>query len=155
MGTYLPMIQQALLEGKRPDGFRMMLPPPIATLLGFEPVSIEGGATVFRLKVDRSRHANPMGTLHGGVMVDLADAAMGMACASLLEEGESFTTVELKVNFFRPVVDGEIEARAKVVNQSKTLVYLECDVVTIPGEKLVAKTNSSCLVLRGDQARGR
>jgi Thioesterase superfamily len=45
------------------------------------------------------RHANPMGTLHGGVPCDVADAAMGTAYASILQEGESFTTLELKVNF--------------------------------------------------------
>jgi uncharacterized protein (TIGR00369 family) len=49
------------------------------------------------------QHANPMGTLHGGILCDLADAAMGIAYASTLEEGESFTTLELKINFFKPI----------------------------------------------------
>lgn len=49
------------------------------------------------------RHANPMGTLHGGVLCDIADAAMGMAYASTLEEGETFGTLELKINFLKPV----------------------------------------------------
>ena len=150
----LPKLQAAL-AGKVPEGFPMMIPPPIATTLGFEAVSVEHGNAVFRLEVKREKHANPMGTLHGGVLVDLADAAMGMACVSLLEEGESFTTVELKINYFRPVMNGLIEARAKLVNGGETLAYLECEVVTLPEQKLVAKAASTCLVLRGEQAKGR
>src|SRR5262245_40096378 len=75
--------------------------PPIATLIGFTLVSIEPGAAVVELAADE-RHANPMGTLHGGVLCDIADAAMGMAYASTLGEGETFTTLELKINFLRP-----------------------------------------------------
>ncbi len=152
--SVLSMIQQAL-AGEAPAGFPMTLPPPIATLLGFELVKIEHGEATFRLEVRRDRHANPMGTLHGGVVCDVADAAMGMACASLLAPGESFTTVELKTNFFRPMRDGTLEARARVVNAGKTFVYLECDVVSLPEEKLVAKSASTCTILRGEQARGR
>jgi uncharacterized protein (TIGR00369 family) len=96
-----------------------------------------------------------MGTLHGGILCDVADGAMGIACATLLEPGESFTTVEIKMNFFRPVTDGLIEARARVVNAGKTMVYSECDLVALPQEKLVAKATCTNMILRGDQARGR
>lgn len=154
----LPLMQRAL-AGERVEGLRMQLPPTAATLIGFEPVSVARGSAVFRLQVDRARHANPMGTLHGGIVCDVADAAMGFACASLLKVDESFTTVELKTNFFRPVFDGYIEARARVVNAGKTVVYLECDVVLLAGggrdEKLVAKVASTCVVLRGEQTKGR
>jgi uncharacterized protein (TIGR00369 family) len=146
---------QRALRGEAVEGFRMKLPPPVATLIGFEPVKVEEGAAVFRLQSRRDKHANPMGTLHGGILCDLADAAMGMACVSLLEQGESFTTLELKINFLRPVTDALLEARARVVHGGKSLVYLECDVVALPEEKLVAKSSSTCLVLRGDQAKGR
>ena len=96
-----------------------------------------------------------MGTLHGGILCDVADAAMGMACASLLDEGESFTTLELKINFLRPVLDASLEARARVVHSGKSMVYLECEIVALPEEKLVAKASSTCTILRGEQARGR
>jgi hypothetical protein len=56
--------------------------PPIARTIGFYPVSFEAGRTVFELDTDLERHANPMGTLHGGILCDLADAAMGFAYAS-------------------------------------------------------------------------
>ena len=146
---------QRVVRGESVEGFPMRFPPPAATLIGFEPVWVEAGATVFRLEARREKHANPMGTLHGGILCDLADAAMGMACASLLEEGESFTTLELRMNFLRPVFDGLLEARAKVVHRGKSLAYVECEVVASPGDKLVAKSSSTCLVLRGDQAKGR
>jgi uncharacterized protein (TIGR00369 family) len=96
-----------------------------------------------------------MGTLHGGIICDVADAAMGIASATLLELGESFTTLELKINFFRPVVEGLIEARARVVHQGRTMHYVECDVFKLPEEKRIARSSSTCLVLRGEQAKGR
>jgi uncharacterized protein (TIGR00369 family) len=67
-----------------------------------EAKEIANGRALVTLAAER-RHANPMGTLHGGILCDIADAAMGMAFASTLAPGESFTTIELKINFFRPV----------------------------------------------------
>jgi uncharacterized protein (TIGR00369 family) len=152
--TILPLILR-VLDGEQVDGLPMKLPPPVAATVGFEVVSVERDAAVFSLDIQQQKHANPMGTVHGGILVDLADAAMGLACASRLERGESFTTIELKINYFRPVISGRVEAHAKVVNASKTVVYLESDIVFADSGKLVAKTNSSCLILRGEQAKGR
>ena len=84
-------------------------PPPIATLIGFTLVAVEPGHAVVELEA-AERHANPMGTLHGGVLCDVADAAMGMAWAATLGEGETFTTLELKINFLRPVWTGKLVA---------------------------------------------
>ena len=150
----LGLIQKAV-AGDPVDGLPMTIPPPVARLIGLEPIRIEEGKTVFRLQARRDQHANPMGTLHGGILCDLADAAMGMACASLLEQGESFTTVELRMNFFRPVTDALLEATARVVHAGKTMVYLECEILTVPEGKLVSKSSSTCSVLRGEQAKGR
>lgn len=146
---------QKILKGEQVAEFPMQLPPTVAVTVGFEPVSIDKGAAVFKLDANMERHANPMGTLHGGILCDLADGAMGMACASLLAAGESFTTLELKINFLRPVRNATLEARAKVVHGGKVMVYLECEVFTVPDEKLIAKVSSTCLILRGDAARGR
>jgi uncharacterized protein (TIGR00369 family) len=95
-----------------------------------------------------------MGTLHGGVLCDLADAAMGMAFASTLASDESFTTTALSINFFRPVWQALLRAEARVVNRGKTLGYLECDVLD-EANRLIAKATSTCVVLRGDQAAAR
>jgi uncharacterized protein (TIGR00369 family) len=100
------------------------------------------------------QHTNPMGTIHGGILCDIADAAMGIAFASTLEPGESFTTVELKINFIRPVREAMLRAEGRVAHRGRTIGYVECDVVDENG-KLIAKSNSTCLVLRGDKAAGR
>jgi len=129
-------------------------PPPIATTIGFRPIHADHGEATFTLKGDPSRHANPMGTMHGGVMVDLGDAAMGFAMASTLGEGESFTTVDLHATYFKPVWDQTLTATAKVVKRSRSLGYIDCDITDESGS-LVCRVSSTCMVLRGDAARGR
>ncbi|SRR5216683_2963809 len=119
--------------------------PPIARLLGFVLKSIEPGHAVFAMEADE-RHHNPMGTLHGGVYCDLADAAMGYAYAATLGEGETFTTVELKVNFLRAVRKATLTAEARVVKAGSTLGYVECDVKDETG-RLVARAASTCIKL--------
>ena len=95
-----------------------------------------------------------MGTLHGGVLCDLADAAMGMAFTSTLAPDESFTTISLGIHFFRPVWNAQLRAEARVMSRGKTVGYVECEVTDGDG-KLVAKANSTCFVLRGEQAKVR
>jgi|SRR5277367_1535503 len=126
---------------------------PIGRLLGFEIKGGGEGRAVVTLKAG-PQHANPMGTLHGGVLCDIADAAMGVAFASTLAAGESFTTVELKINFFRPVWDASLKAEAKVVRRGSTVGYVECE-ITDESARLVAKAATTCMVLRGDGAKGR
>ena len=135
---------EAILRGDR-EG------PPVARLLGMRLVELGDGEAAFELEADPERHANPMGTVHGGILCDLADAAMGCAYASRLGEGESFTTVELKANFLRPVRSGLLTARARVVKGGRTLGLVECDVVDEHGE-LVARAGSTCMTLRGDRS---
>src|SRR5208337_1075513 len=98
-----------------------LTPPPIACLLGFVLKSIEPGHAVFELEADE-RHHNPMGTLHGGVYCDLADAAMGYAYAATLGEGETFTTIELKINFLRAVRKATLTAEALYLHNSQFFV---------------------------------
>lgn len=100
------------------------------------------------------RHANPMGTLHGGVLCDLADLAMGAAYASRLAEGETFTTLELKINFLKPVWNAHLVATGRVVRSGRTVGMAECDVTDQTGA-LVARASCTCLTLRESQATGR
>jgi uncharacterized protein (TIGR00369 family) len=93
------------------------------------------------------RHHNPMGTLHGGVYCDLADAAMGYAYAATLGGGETFTTIELKINFLRAVRKATLTAEARVVKAGSTLGYVECDVKDETG-RLVARVASTCMKLK-------
>jgi uncharacterized protein (TIGR00369 family) len=128
-------------------------PPPIATLIGFRITSVEPGRAVLEFEA-AERHANPMGTLHGGVLCDIADAAMGMAYASSLGEGETFTTLELKINFLRPIRTARLRAVGEVVSRGRTIGLVTCD-VRDEEERLVARASSTCMMLRGEDARGR
>jgi uncharacterized protein (TIGR00369 family) len=127
--------------------------PPIATLVGFTAVRFELGGAVMEMTAG-PQHANPMGTLHGGVLCDLADAAMGCAMATTLEDDESFTTLDLTAKFVKPIWNARLRASARVVKRTRALGLIECDVEDEEGS-LVAKTYSTCMVLRGDVAQGR
>jgi uncharacterized protein (TIGR00369 family) len=126
---------------------------PIAELIGFRVEAIEDGHAAALLDAG-PQHANPMGTIHGGVLCDVADAAMGMAFASTLASDESFTTMSLTINFFRPVWRAQVRADARVVNRSKNTGYVECDITDQDGKR-IAKASSTCTVLRGDHAKVR
>jgi uncharacterized protein (TIGR00369 family) len=127
--------------------------PPIAELIGFSVEEIGNGRAVGLLDAG-PQHTNPMGTLHGGVLCDLADAAMGMAFASTLAADESFTTMSLSINFFRPVWKARLRAEAHVITRGKNTGYIECDVIDQQGRQ-IAKANSTCFILRGEQAKQR
>jgi uncharacterized protein (TIGR00369 family) len=126
---------------------------PTRPAIGFQVEEIGGGRAIGSLR-SGPQHANPMGTLHGGILCDLADAAMGMAFARTLARDESFTTMALTINFFRPVWQTVLRAVARVVNRGKNVGYVECDVLDQDG-KQIAKAASTCFVLRGEQAGAR
>lgn len=126
---------------------------PIAELIGFRIDEIGQGRAVASLRAG-PQHANPMGTLHGGVLCDVADAAMGVAFATTLAPDESFTTISLGIEFFRPVWNADLRAEARVVNRGRTIGHLECEMVDQHG-KAVAKARSTCFVLRGEAAKDR
>src|SRR5437879_12970292 len=126
---------------------------PVARLIGFEAKEIADGRATVTLAAG-PQHANPMGTLHGGVLCDVADAAMGIAFAATLAPDESFTTVELKINFFRPVWTAQLRAEGNVVRRGRWMGYIERDITDEQG-RLVAKSSSTCMVLKGEDAKGR
>jgi uncharacterized protein (TIGR00369 family) len=121
-------------------------PPPVAKLIGFKLRSVKPGCAVLDLEAG-PQHWNPMGGLHGGIMCDLADAAMGIAYASTLGEGEAFATVELNINFLRPVKQGLLIAEGRVVSGGRTLGYTEAEVRDEDG-RLIAKASSTCKTIR-------
>jgi uncharacterized protein (TIGR00369 family) len=145
MATMLQRVQ-AMLRGEAPD-------PPVAGLVGFRLVGVEPGHAVFEMEAG-PQHANPMGTVHGGILCDIADAAMGIAFASTLGEGESFTTLELKINFLKPIWKAKLRAEGRLVKRGKTVGLVECDVVDESGS-LVARASSTCMTLAGAMAAGR
>ncbi len=139
-------VSEAIVRGDAP-------PPPIAQLIGFDLISAEPGKAIVQFQATEA-HANPMGTLHGGILCDIADAAMGIAYSSNLAEGESFTTLELKINFLKPIWKARLLATGRVVRQGRTIGLVVCD-ITDEKENLVAHASSTCMTLREEQARGR
>jgi len=140
------MLERIMISGELPD-------PPIAQLLGLRVISVLPGES--HLELDAGpQHSNPMGTLHGGVLCDLADLAMGAAYASTLERGETFTTLELKINFLRPVWREKFFAVGKIVSRGRTTGMVECDITDSQG-RLVAKSTSTCMTLQKEKHRNR
>src|SRR5574337_804927 len=137
---------QAMLRGEVP-------PPPVALLVGFRLIAAEAGRAAIEFEASE-RHANPMGTLHGGILCDVVDAAMGMAYASTLDEGETFTTLELKINFLKPVWNARLQAVSRVVKRGQVVGLVECDVLD-EEQRLVARASCTCMTLRGQEAQGR
>lgn len=113
--------------------------------LGMKIVQFGDGKATLKMNVD-GKFYNPMGTLHGGVMTDLADASMGIATMSTLGEDETFTTLELKMNFIRPVFEDELTAEAKVLHRGRKVVLVESVVKNREG-KDVARGTATQMVL--------
>ena len=136
------------------ESSRFIYPPAIAKTLGFRLIEVGPGTATMELMADIEIHANPMGTIHGGVLCDIADAAIGTAHATTLKEDESFTSIDLQINFFRPVWNGRIRAVAKPVNVGRQISRYVCDILR-DDDKLVAQVSSTVMTLRGDTASGR
>ncbi|WP_145947280.1 PaaI family thioesterase [Paenibacillus sp. Y412MC10] len=126
---------------------------PVEQLLGIKPVTIDPGQVLFEMETTES-HSNPQGTLNGGITSTLADIAMGVAFGTTLQPEESFTTIELKINFLKPIWSGLIRAEAKVMKKGQTIGFIECSVFD-EKQSLVAFATSTCMILRGDKAKGR
>lgn len=118
--------------------------PPVIDLIGIELLECKDGAAHLALQTE-PRHCNPMGIVHGGILCDLADAAMGVAVAAALQEGETFATVALHVSYFRPVQESRLTAVGKVVSRSRTVGHVECDITDEQGQ-LVARATSTCVI---------
>jgi len=128
-------------------------PAPIGKLFGLKLYTPADGQAIVEFEATE-RYANPMGTLHGGVLCDIADAAMGAAYRSTLTDGESFTTLELKINFLRPVWKAKLRAEADMVRAGKIVGLVECNIFD-EQRRLVARASSTCMTLRGELAEGR
>jgi uncharacterized protein (TIGR00369 family) len=126
---------------------------PIGKLLGLTLIRNGIGRVTVEFEASE-RYANPMGTLHGGVLCDIADAAMGVAYRGTLAEGETFTTIELKINFLRPAWKGKLWAEARIVRSGQTVSLIGCDTFD-QQQRLVARASSTCITLRGRRAENR
>ena len=125
-------------------------PAPVAKLPGFQLTGFEDGVARIEMDAD-NRHHNPMGIVHGGVLCDLADAAMGVAFAGGLDEGESFVTLQLSATYLRSIREGRLIATGRVLQQGRTAGHAEAEVTDIEG-RLVARFSCTCLVTREARA---
>ncbi len=151
----LEFFQLVAANGEAPsEQSRFIYPPAIARTLGFKLIEVGPRTATMEIVTDTQKHANPMGTVHGGVWCDIADAAIGTAHATSLEEGESFTSIDLQINFFRPAWNARIRAVAKPVHVGRLVSRYVCDILR-DDDKLVAQVTSTVMTLRGDQASGR
>ena len=119
--------------------------------LGARIAEAEPGRVVLEL-VAGPQHRHGGGVVQGGVITQIADAAMGMSLATLQPDGIWNTTVELKINFIRPAIRGRLRAVGRVVEMGETLLFSEADVVDENG-KLIARASSTCTPVPEGQGR--
>ena len=123
-------------------------PPPAADLIGYRIIEVDDGYAVFEL-TPAEYHYNPFATVHGGVLSTLLDTAMTASVLSTLSKGLSCTTIEIKINFVRPVsVDtGMLRAEARPIHLGKKLATVEGR-LTDKGGLLYAHGVSTCSIFR-------
>ncbi len=121
-------------------------PPPAAHLVGYQILSIDAGQAACGLNPSEY-HYNPFSTVHGGLLTTLLDAAMTAAVMTLLPPGKACSTLELKVNFIRPVKSrtGPVTAGAKVIHAGKQIATVEGRLLD-GNDKLYAHATSTCLI---------
>ena len=132
-------LMQGLLAGKYPA-------PPIMRALDFTLERVEHGVAVFSgdAKFD---HYNPIGTVHGGWVATLLDSCMGCAMHTTLKPGQGYTSLEIKVNFVRPVLDktGRVSAEGRVIYAGSRTGTAEGKLTDASG-KLLAHATTTCLI---------
>ena len=119
--------------------------------LGARIAEAEPGRVVVEL-IAGPQHRHGGGVVQGGVVTQIADAAMGMSLATLQEDGTWNTTIELKINFIRPAIEGRLRAVGRVIEMRQTLLFGEADVFD-DQNRLVARASSTCLPVPEGQGR--
>jgi len=133
----------AMREGRIPA-------PPMAVLMGFELDAVEHGRAVFAVTPEEF-HYNPIGVVHGGLAATLIDSATGCAVHSTLERGVAYTSLEVKVNFARPITreTGRVVCEGTVVHRGRTIATAEARLTAEATGKLLAHGTATCLLMPG------
>lgn len=121
-------------------------PPPAAGLVGYHIVNVDIGQAVFGLNPSEY-HYNPFSTVHGGLLSTLLDTAMTAAVMTVLPAGKACSTLELKVNFIRPVSSrtGPVTAKASILHAGRQVATVEGRLFD-GNERLYAHATSTCLI---------
>lgn len=115
-----------------------------ATMMGIHFLRIENGEAEAEIEI-REDHFHPGGIVHGGVAYSLADTVMAMAALSTCEKGENASTVECKMSYMAPVVEGTLKGKAWIVKRGRRIIFLEARITN--GEKTIATANSTFMVV--------
>lgn len=154
----LPVLEylQRQIAGTLPGDATTYFTYPTATskLVGYQVSEVAEGTACITMNADPALHGNQQGTIHGGMLSELADAAMGTALSTLLGDGESFASIDLSVKFLRPVWKTTLRAYARPVQVGKTVVHYSCEILNTEN-KVVATAAGTFMVLRGELANGR
>jgi uncharacterized protein (TIGR00369 family) len=120
--------------------------PPISQTLGFLLIEAETGRAAFE-GLPEYRHYNPIGSVHGGFAATLLDSALGCAIFSTLRKGDVWTTLELKLNFVRPITKdtGPVRAEGRIIHRGRTVATSEGDLKDGAG-KLYAHATTTCMI---------
>jgi uncharacterized protein (TIGR00369 family) len=120
--------------------------PPITETLGFTLAEADPGRAVFSGE-PQFRHYNPIGSVHGGFAMTLLDSALGCAIHTTLGKGETYTTLEIKVNLVRPLTKGTgpVRAEGRVIHRGRTVGTSEGD-IRDSGGKLYAHATTTCMI---------
>lgn len=120
--------------------------PPITQTLGFTLSEVEHGRAIFS-GMPQMRHYNPIGTVHGGFAMTLLDSALACAVHSTLSKGETYTTLEIKVNLVRPLTreTGLVRAEGRIIHRGRTLGTSEGDIKDASG-RLYAHASTTCMI---------
>ncbi len=126
-------------------------PPPAAKLIGYRIVEIETGHAVFTLE-PAEYHYNPFATVHGGIASTILDTAMTAAVLSTLPVGLGCSTLEIKVNFIRPITrkTGELRCRAKTIHVGSRMATAEGKLLDSQN-KLYAHAVSTCMIFKASK----
>ncbi len=114
--------------------------------LGMEVTECFEGSSRMRMEV-RREHTNIYGTVHGGVICSLADSTCGLALGSLLMEGETAVTLDLRINFFAPLREGEVSGIGRVIHKGGKTAVEEAEILDKDG-KLIAKAVATHFILK-------
>src|SRR5262245_5276301 len=122
-------------------------PPPMVSLLGLRLVEVEEGRVTFAGTATEQFY-NGLGVAHGGFVATLLDSALGCAINSQMPAGRSFTTLELTINYTRPLrrENGEVRCEARVIHAGNRVATSEGRVVGTDG-KIYAHGTTTCIVI--------
>ena len=154
----LPILEylQHFIAGTLPEQAQThaRYPTAISQTLKMRIAEVGIGTATIEIDADPEVHGNQQGTIHGGLLCELADAAIGTAHSTVMEEGETFASIDLKINFFRPVWKNTLRAVATPIQNGRTITHYRVQIFN-ESDKEVAQVVSTIMTLRGDQAKGR